>query len=165
MIVLAGFLLSIPGWLRNYDGFAGQLLIASPQLEDPNFQRTVVLVTAHNPLMARGYVLNRFLSDPDYGDNRRWGGPLKFNEQRILTRNSPVNSSPIANTGLSIAEPDSDYERSETDLFFTGYASWGIGQLEKEIEAGDWQIRTFTPAILDMPYQTMWNSLSVEEKP
>src|SRR3954447_26245495 len=41
------------------ESLAGQLLIASPGLEDPNFRRTVVLVTEHGDEGAMGIVLNR----------------------------------------------------------------------------------------------------------
>src|SRR4029079_2375096 len=44
---------------RSMDSLKGQLLLASPALFDPNFRRTVVLVTEHNDEGAAGLVLNR----------------------------------------------------------------------------------------------------------
>ena len=41
------------------DSLRGKLLIASPALEDPNFDRTVVLITEHGEEGAMGIVLNR----------------------------------------------------------------------------------------------------------
>src|SRR4051812_33685789 len=46
------------------DSLRGQLLIASPALEDPNFHRTVVLVTEHTANGAMGLVLNRPAETP-----------------------------------------------------------------------------------------------------
>ncbi|MGM0421594.1 MAG: YqgE/AlgH family protein [Pseudomonadota bacterium] len=164
LLVLAGFMLSVPGWIRNYDGLAGHVLMASPQLNDPNFQKTVVLITEHNPLMARGYVLNRPLSDSEDGDYRRWGGPLAPDDVHILTHNNSAEAKPVAETGLYTVAPDPHYDRSEADLFLSGYASWGIGQLEAEIEAGDWQVRVLTPDILEQPYQEIWSNLQEEQR-
>src|SRR6266576_2272217 len=74
------------------DTFQGQLLIASPSLLDPNFRRTVVLVTEHNEEGAAGLVLNRPgpapVSDlvPLVNDGEQvWlGGPVQQNAVLVL---------------------------------------------------------------------------------
>jgi putative transcriptional regulator len=47
------------GRVASHDSTAGKLLIAEPMLEDPNFDRTVVLMIEHTPEGALGVVLNR----------------------------------------------------------------------------------------------------------
>ena len=66
------------------ESMTGQLLVATPALKDPNFDRTVVLLVAHEPGGALGVVLNRATEVPvadvlgDWGDaGRRPGGALR----------------------------------------------------------------------------------------
>ena len=52
----------------NTDGFAGQLLVAMPQMQDPRFARTVIYMCAHTPEGAMGLVLNRLVHSITFPD-------------------------------------------------------------------------------------------------
>src|SRR5512145_1091024 len=52
----------------NTDGFAGQLLVAMPQMQDPRFAKTVIYLCAHTPEGAMGLVLNRLVDSVTFPD-------------------------------------------------------------------------------------------------
>src|SRR6184192_555147 len=93
------------------ESLKGQLLLAAPTLFDPNFRRAVVLVTEHNEEGAAGLVLNRRSQTP-------------------VTEAVP---------DLAPLVPD-DVLAGETRRarVFAGYAGWGPGQLEAELEESSW---------------------------
>lgn len=131
----------------------GQLLVAGPTLLDPNFWRTVVLVVEHNDEGALGLVLNRpsetVVSDavPDLeelidGDDLLYiGGPVQPAAVVVLARfEDPSESALIAFEDVGVLGTN---DASETagmieGRAFVGHAGWGSGQLDSEIERGDW---------------------------
>jgi putative transcriptional regulator len=134
------------------ESLRGQLLIASPALHDPNFRRTVVLVTEHGEAGAAGLVLNRpsearvddvvpqleWLTEPD--EPVFVGGPVEQNAVLALAEFEQPESSPVhvfGNLGfVALDEPDgAAVLRSR---IFAGYAGWEEGQLEAELERDDW---------------------------
>src|SRR3954452_9588974 len=70
------------------ESLTGRLLVATPALRDPNFERTVVLVVAHEEGGALGVVLDR-ASEVRVPDVRAGGGPLPA-EQPVLFEGGPV---------------------------------------------------------------------------
>ena len=138
------------------DFLAGQLIIASPSLLDPNFHRTVVLITAHDENGAMGIVLNRpaesTVSDAlpelspllEDGDSLvHVGGPVEPSAVMALAEfDEPDAAAAIvfADIGFVPAESDSELAVSATRRvrIFAGYAGWGAGQLEAEIEEEAW---------------------------
>lgn len=144
---------------------AGRLLVANPLLPDPNFDRTVVLLVAYNTDDgALGLVLNRPSEMEVSAPLPQWehlaadpavvffGGPVEHRAVICLARSS------VGLTGEDTAERawkaltshvgtlDLDSDPGElSDQFsevrvFAGYAGWGVGQLETELEAGAWWI-------------------------
>ena len=137
------------------DSTRGQLLIAGPSLEDPNFWRTVVLVVEHNEDGALGLVLNRpsettvgevvpqlaELVDP--AEEVLVGGPVQPGSVIVLADfQEPEAAALIAFDGVGVmgsdAEPADLVTRVRTARAFAGYAGWGPGQLDGEVERGDW---------------------------
>jgi putative transcriptional regulator len=137
--------------------YTGRLIVATPSLGDPNFDRTVVLVLEHGEDGAVGVVLNR-VSDVDLsvplpewallaGEPRRIfvGGPVAAGSVLGLARASspePVDGwSPVLGS-LGTLDLRLDPEDIEVDVgivrVFTGYSGWGRGQLENEVDAGAW---------------------------
>ncbi len=138
------------------DWVTGQLLIAGPRLVDPNFFRTVVLVVEHNDEGAFGLVLNRpsetsvgeavpeleTLIDPE--DPLFIGGPVQPSTVITLARFIDVEEAALAafddigvlGTGGSPIEDMA--ERLLAARAFVGHSGWGPGQLEAELETGDW---------------------------
>jgi putative transcriptional regulator len=140
----------------------GALLIAGPTLLDPNFQRTVVLMIEHNPEGALGLVLNR-PSETSVGD-------VVSELEELLNADSPVFvGGPVQPGGLIVLGRFPDPElaalvsfadvgilRAEVSLedppdllaarAFAGHAGWGPGQLDDELDRGDWILE---PATVD----------------
>ncbi|MGC5053565.1 YqgE/AlgH family protein [Micromonospora sp. DT48] len=158
---------------RATESMAGKLLVATPALKDPNFDRTVVLLVAHEPGGALGVVLNRATEVPvadvlrDWGDLARHpavlfeGGPVQPDSAICLARmRPPVRrlkgfhqvSGAVGTLDLSV-DPERLRENVQGIRVFAGYAGWGTGQLEQEIEDGSWFVLDALPgdAFVDRP--------------
>ena len=132
----------------------GQLLVASPGLHDPNFRRTVVLVTEHNEEGAAGLVLNRpteaEVSDVvpqleslvDDGDLVYMGGPVQPNGVLVLGEFLDPTDAAVPLFGSlgfpSLELPEEVLPLTTRRRIFAGYAGWGSGQLEDELAREDW---------------------------
>lgn len=144
----------------------GRLLVATPPLDDPNFDRTVVYMLEHHDEGALGVVINR-PTDESLGEPLdRWddlqaapgavfhGGPvepdaliaLAFAKEPVTEANdelSPV-SGQVASADLT-TDPALVAPLINSVRVFRGYAGWGPGQLEGEIEAGAWLVLDAEP--------------------
>lgn len=135
--------------------FAGSLLVAHPNMLDPNFRRSVLFISAHDPADgAMGVILNRpldkqvsdlvnepppegladvpvFLGGP-MGKNQLMFAALEWEQGAALSMNH--------NVGLNEA-----HERISDDpasiRAFVGYAGWGAGQLEAEMKQKAWLLQ------------------------
>lgn len=147
---------------------AGSALVAAPGLQDPNFRRTVVLIIDHSAAGTLGVVLNR-PSDvavrdvlPSWGPHATVpqalyvGGPM---EQRaaLCVAALPAGMDAANTEGmisvrgpLALVDLDADPTVMAPRLrglrVFAGYAGWDQGQLDGEIERGDWVV---VPALAD----------------
>jgi putative transcriptional regulator len=137
------------------DSVRGQLLVAGPSLLDQNFWRTVVLIVEHTDEGALGLVLNRpsettvaqavpeldALIDP--GEQLFIGGPVQPSAVIVLAEfEDPSDAALIAfdeigvlGTGSSLEELVAGVRASRA---FVGHAGWGPGQLDGELDRGDW---------------------------
>jgi len=163
------------------DSLRGQLLIASPVLEDPNFDRTVVLVTEHTDEGAMGLVLNRpattavdevapeltLLVDAD--DPVYLGGPVAEEAVIVLAEfEDPSEAAAPVMGSLGFLPAGADEAEIADRLLrarvFAGYAGWGPGQLDDEIEADAWIVE---PATLDDAFQAdvaaLWSDVLVRK--
>jgi putative transcriptional regulator len=133
----------------------GQLLIAGPTLGDPNFWRTVVLIVDHSDEGAFGLVLNRpsdttvgeavpqlvQLVDPE--EDVLVGGPVQQSAVIVLAEfEDPHDAALLAFGDIGILANGSGSEKLGTRVraarAFAGHAGWGPGQLDGELERGDW---------------------------
>ena len=137
---------------------APRLLLSMPQLMDPNFARTVVLLCDHSPEGAFGLVLNRptevaassvvGLVPPVESDNgmRLWiGGPVEPHRGWILLGQEPpgVETRRIVDGLYLSTSPELLREVLETApppqaRVLAGYAGWGPGQLDLELNESSW---------------------------
>ena len=133
---------------------AGKLLIASPRLTDPNFARSVVLLVQDDENGAIGLVLNRPLEvslkdaiQKTLGDDveiegiLHQGGPCEGPVMAL--HDDPERSQIAVGGGIHFTTEREDIEYLLTTgegnaRFFVGYAGWGAGQLDGEIEVGSW---------------------------
>jgi putative transcriptional regulator len=136
----------------------GRLLVATPALKDPNFERTVVLIVAHEDGGALGVVLNRATEVPVSAVLDAWsalavepavvfeGGPVQPEAAICLARTrlgagelagfSQISGA-VGTVDLS-GDPNRLRETVVSVRVFAGYAGWAPGQLENEIETGSW---------------------------
>lgn len=131
----------------------GHFLVASPHLGDSNFYRTVILMVQHDEEGAFGIVLNRPSSETvadvwrsvsdepcPSTDVVRIGGPVP-GPPMVVHMNAQFSQLEIL-PGLFMASHrhmvSRVVSRHDTFLFFTGYAGWGGGQLNDELDAGGW---------------------------
>lgn len=157
----------------------GRLLVATPPLVDPNFDRTVVFVLEHNQDGALGVVLNRPSEEDDLPG--RLGDWLeRADEPSCLFSGGPVELDGLI--GLGLAPRPGDQRWSEivpgvgtVDLavevdewpvplqafrMFRGYAGWGAGQLEGELLANAWITADVRTSDLFHPQpETLWRAV------
>ncbi len=142
---------------------AGQLLVAHPAMRDPNFRRSVVLLSAHGDDGAMGVVLNRPLGKQLGELNPRFaasslakvplfqGGPVQT-EQLILAAWQPE---PLAATvklyfGIDVEKAEALQGEAGVRLrAFLGYSGWAKGQLENELRHNTWVVTPVGPDLLE----------------
>jgi putative transcriptional regulator len=136
------------------ESLKGQLLVAGPSLLDPNFRRTVVLVGEHTDEGALGVVLNR-ASEATVEDAVPELSSL-IDDEELVHVGGPVQPSAIVvvadfadpeqagalildSVGFLPAEVDPDtLGELRRARVFAGYAGWGPGQLDEELDEGSW---------------------------
>lgn len=158
------------------DSLKGQLLLASPALFDPNFRRTVVLVTEHTEEGAAGLVLNRpsetAVADavPDLlplvtDDEERVyvGGPVQESAVLVLAEfEDPDEAALLVVDDVGFVPGDGDFDllagATRRVRVFAGYAGWGPGQLEAELEESSWIVGS-SPELFAEPDEDLWASV------
>lgn len=158
------------------DSLRGRLLVASPALIDPNFARTVVLITEHSEDGAMGIVLNRpadaAVGDvvPELaavtGDGPVFiGGPVQPQALVVLAEFSDPRAAAwvvVADVGFVAADTDpDDMKRAiRRGRVYAGYSGWGEGQLEVELEQDSWIVEPPLPVELfpDDP-ESLWSDV------
>lgn len=159
------------------DSLRGHLLIASPALGDPNFARTVVLVAEHTSQGAMGLILNRpaetavgelapelaLLVDDE--DPVYIGGPVADDAVIVLAEfdDPDLAAAPVIDglgfvaAGASEADLADSVRRARV---FAGYAGWGPGQLDGELEEQAWITE---PAAIDDAFaqdaEVLWSAV------
>jgi putative transcriptional regulator len=161
---------------------SGQLLIAMPGIGDPRFERTLVLICAHDHQHAMGLALNRpveGLTVPDLleklditstirlpPDLVRVGGPVERERGFVVHTDdyraeftldvSPGLALTATREVLEAMASDADHPRRS--MLALGYAGWGAGQLEREIRENVWLTCDADEALVfDEDYETKWS--------
>ncbi len=158
----------------------GYFLVSETELVDPNFHRTVVLLVNHNEEGAFGLVVNRpadislgdiveEFEDQPLGELAAFvGGPVEQHYLFTLHTGLPENAEsqyalrpaegivfePVfhAMEGYLRTEwPELDEADRPSINFYLGYAGWGPGQLESELEEKAWLVLPATPEIVFHP--------------
>ncbi|WP_231707186.1 YqgE/AlgH family protein [Tsukamurella sputi] len=139
---------------------SGTLLVASPELIEPTFSRTVVYLIEHNESGSLGVVLNRPSESAVHGVLPQWhdlaakpkavfvGGPVNQSAALCLgVVKAGVDASGIrglqpVHGRVVLVDLDSDVEMMDELLdgvrVFAGYSGWGMGQLDDELGRDDW---------------------------
>lgn len=137
------------------ESLAGRLLVASATLMDPNFARTVVLIGLHSEEGALGLVLNRPSTSTvaaavpqlddliDTGEPVFVGGPVQSSAVVMLAEFEDPEAAGLLVLGrIGLPAPEASLEQlaaaTTRRRVYAGYAGWAEGQLDAEIDAGDW---------------------------
>jgi putative transcriptional regulator len=163
---------------RKVSSLAPTLLLSMPQMLDPNFARTVVLLCEHGPEGAFGLVINRpsdtsaadavqLVPPParDSGAPLWMGGPVEPQRGWILLADAPeaaeaveVADGVFLSTSLDVLRRIVEDGLPRTRIL-TGYAGWGPGQLDDELAASAWLTSEIAPALVfDTPANEMWET-------
>lgn len=143
---------------RKNGSFAGQLLVAHPNMLDPNFRRSVLFISAHDEEEgAVGVIINRpldkhvsdLVTDQTPGALADvpvfLGGPVGTDQLMFASFDWQGLDSLHLNQEIALESADSPSLRA-----FVGYAGWTAGQLEKELAQHAWLLQkpnraAFTP--------------------
>jgi putative transcriptional regulator len=145
--------------------FAGSLLVAHPNMLDPNFRRTVLFVSEHDPDEgALGVIINRPLDKPvaelvsdmppkDFAHVPVFlGGPVGKNQLMFAAFEWQKGEGLRLNHNIALNESSDAGGRKNliTVCAFVGYAGWGAGQLETEVKQKAWLIQKANPSLLKL---------------
>lgn len=155
--------------------YAGSLLVSTPDILDPRFNRSVIYLISHNEKGAMGFIINKpiediYLSDiikkegsknkinTNINKNNRvlFGGPVEFKsgfllhstEYEIENTTLKINDHfCLTNDTLAISDIN-EGKGPISSLFMLGYAGWSPGQLEKEIMEDSWLVAKADPELV-----------------
>ncbi len=151
----------------------GRLLVASPRLQDPNFERTVVLLLDHGEDGALGVVLNRPTGAEVEEILEPWAAQAAAAPPALVFSGGPVSPDAVIGLARPVApDPPAGWRRvvgtvGAVDLavppeqqptrlagarLFAGYAGWAPGQLESELEERAWFV------VAAHPGDVFWSS-------
>jgi len=146
--------------MSDFPSLKNHLLIAMPQLADPNFYRSVTLICEHNADGAMGIVINHPLqiSTPELLQHMEIpcdrthnhnpvlaGGPVQVDRGFVIHRadqlwasTMQLNDKVAITTSPDVLHAIGDDKLDPKTFIALGYAGWGPGQLEKEILENSW---------------------------
>ncbi|KPV39536.1 hypothetical protein AN478_10305 [Thiohalorhabdus denitrificans] len=155
----------------NSTDLTGHLLIALPTLQDSNFEHSVVYICNHGDDGAMGVILNHpstvtlgqvldqlEIPPTDLGVQEEpvfSGGPVQpeqgfvlHSPDRLWDQSLPVNEFSALTSSRDILEAIAGGEGPERFRLTLGYAGWGAGQLEGELQQDAWLTVPASPALL-----------------
>ena len=158
-----------------------KFLIALPGMEDSRFQRSVILICHHDQDGTMGLIINKpkddlklsdILSDIGIDGDIKVanspvlnGGPVDINRGFVLHSDdiSSTNDALALKHGICLSSSREALENLVTDnapnkvLLAVGYAGWGGGQIEQEIQANVWMVTESDPDIIfDAHHLSKW---------
>lgn len=154
---------------------AGKLLVAMPDMGDPRFARSVIFMCDHSDERAMGLIVNKPSRDLRFNDllmqldipkarrenqiNVHVGGPVDYGRGFVLhgadyhSRDSTmrVEGGFGLTATLDILEDISQGDGPQDCILAMGYAGWGPGQLEGEIQRNGWLLCDADPELIFSP--------------
>ena len=160
---------------------SGQLLVATPLVSSPGFNKAVIFMCAHDARGAMGIIINHIIENISYKDlfdqlkiargehtpllPVHYGGPVEINRGFVVyhfgDRPHPDTLITVGDIAISssihvlrdIATGGGPKER----ILALGYAGWAGGQIESEIEANNWiSVPASRELIFDTANDTKW---------
>ncbi|MFH8472773.1 YqgE/AlgH family protein [Streptomyces sp. NPDC018000] len=165
--------------MTEVSSLTGRLLVATPALADPNFDRAVVLLLDHDEEGSLGVVLNRptpvgvcdiltswagLTGEPDVVFQ---GGPVSL-DSALGVAVIPGDEGPLGwrrvYGAIGLVDLEAPPELLAAALgslrIFAGYAGWGPGQLETELAEGAWYVVESEPGDVSFPRpENLWRAV------
>ncbi len=139
----------------------GQLIVAMPSMQDPRFARSVIYLCAHNEDAAMGLVVNRLIGSITFPDlleqleiergqadqdiRVHFGGPVESGRGFVLHSTDyeqegtlKVTPNVALTATVDILRDMAQGRGPRRHLLALGYAGWGQGQLDAEIQSNSW---------------------------
>ena len=156
------------------------LLISVPHMNDDIFGRSVIYICEHNLDGAMGLIINKPIDDisfkhlknfnhisSDYFQSLKielyFGGPILAEKIMVLHTNElKIETAIPLNNKISISSGEEIIKNIENDInlnykLFCGHSGWSPGQLEREIESGDWLFQTSkTDLLFNLKAEKIW---------
>jgi putative transcriptional regulator len=160
--------------------FTGQLLIAMPAMSDPRFRQTIICICTHTAQGALGIVLNRPIVRPSFEEllgqlditpvpplrqvRMCAGGPVETSRGFMLhtldwrdESSMPIGRSLALTASLDVLRVVAAGNGPRECILALGYAGWGPGQLDQEIQANAWLSVDWDDELgFDVDYDTKW---------
>ena len=163
-------------------------IISLPHMKDPLFKKTVIFICEHDKHGAMGLIINKEINKKDVlfsnqendkgliqvlnKNNLFIGGPVLTDRMLFLHTNKNIDESISINKEVSVSS-DIDTLKSMVNTnnqqykLFLGHSGWSKGQLEREIENGDWLIqKSINSLIFEKKIDHIWGeatkSLGIE---
>jgi putative transcriptional regulator len=160
-------------WKRDF--LTGKLLIAMPNMTDPRFEKSVVLMVSHDERHAMGVVVNKPLADVELGDLLEqlsidprkgaggeavfYGGPvqtdrglvvhtLDYTSKQTMKVSGEIGVTASRDILVDIGGVAAKKKPPAKYLLAIGHAGWGSGQLESEIAVNAWCHSDAAPALI-----------------
>jgi len=158
----------------------GNLLVAMPSLDDPRFARSVILLCAHSAEAAMGIVVNRPLARPTFDEILRQhniaplppgrrvrvcsGGPVEDGRGFVLHTADWTSDGTLFVTddlaltaSLDVLKAFADGRGPRAGVLALGYAGWGPGQLDQEMQQNAWlSVPADERLVFDSDTDTKW---------
>jgi putative transcriptional regulator len=161
----------------------GQLLLAMPSMRDPRFARSVIYMCAHGADGAVGLVINRLIGalpctdlleqlgiayDPASSivlPNVHFGGPVETERGFVLhsrdymaDESMPINDAMALTATVDIVRDIAEGKGPQDLVLALGYAGWGPGQLDGEIQENAWlSVSSDRDLVFDKDIETKWD--------
>ncbi len=158
----------------------GQLLVAMPQRQDPRFMRTVIYMCAHSTDGAMGLVVNKLVDNVSFRDLLEqlniqtgpveddifvhFGGPVETGRGFVLHSSDYMQDATLVideqiglTASVDILKSIAEGGGPDRSLLALGYAGWGAGQLDEEIQANGWlTVAPDVPLVFDDDLDGKW---------
>lgn len=151
--------------------FPGQLLVASPEISDRRFRKSVIFLIEHDATGGYGIIVNKIIGEQtvaklmkDFGldskgatgtMNLHYGGPVNPKGAFILhtsdykgAKSRAVNGTISFTIDVGILRAVAKGNSPRHMLLAIGYAGWGAGQLGDEVARGDWSLTEATEELV-----------------
>ena len=152
--------------------YEGSLLISTPSILDPRFNRTVIYMLSHNKKGAMGLIINKPMTELDFyelvtgissgntegqvGQTVLFGGPVEFqrgfllhsSEYYIPGKTLKLGDNYNLTNDTKALEDVCEGKGPISSVFTLGYSGWYAGQLEREILEDAWLVAQADPSIV-----------------